>query len=81
MTNRVNTIVTDALMLVGGSVVGAGVALLLAPQSGAKSRREIVRFGRSMGKKGERAFRNISDSVSDFAETVGGKAGLVLHKW
>ncbi len=80
MTSKLNHGMTDALMLVGGSVVGAGVALLLAPQSGAKSRKEIVRFGKTVSKKSERMFRDFSDGVTDFAETIGGKTNF-LHKW
>lgn len=81
MTHKVSNITADALMVVGGSVVGAGLALLFAPQSGAKCRKEVVRFGKTVSKKSDRMFHDIADSVSDFADTVGGKAGGVWHRW
>jgi gas vesicle protein len=79
MARKFNTTMSDALFLVGGSVVGAGLALLLAPQSGKKSRREISRFSRSVSKQGDKVIRNISESMSDFAERVNGMTGM-LHR-
>jgi gas vesicle protein len=69
----------DALMLVGGSVVGAGLALLLAPYSGTKSRKKIVHLGKVVSKKSDRALRDFSDSVSGIADTISEKAVSVLH--
>jgi len=80
MARKINTNVTDALMLVGGGVVGAGLALLLAPQSGRKSRRDISRFSRSVSKQSDNVIRNISESMSEFAGRVGGITAGVLHK-
>jgi gas vesicle protein len=77
---RKSNAVTESLFLVGGSVVGAGLALLLAPQSGKKCRRDLTRFGRSVSKQSDRVIRNISESVSDFAERVGGMTSGVLHR-
>lgn len=81
MTHKGNGTMTDALMLVGGSVVGAGLALLFAPQSGARSRRELARFGKTVSRKSEKMYRNFTDGVSAFAEMVGGKAGGIMHRW
>ena len=75
MARKGNNTMADALMLVGGGVVGAGLALLFAPYSGTKSRKKLVRFGRSMSNKSERM---ISDLTS-FADTMGGKASKILH--
>jgi len=80
MARKINTTMTDALMLVGGGVVGAGLALLLAPQSGKKSRKEITRFSRSVSRQGDKVIRNISESMTDFAERVGGMTAGVMHK-
>ena len=79
MGRKISSTMTDALMLVGGGVVGAGLALLLAPQSGKKSRREITRFSRTVGKQGDKVIRNISGNMTDFAERVGGMTAM-LHK-
>jgi gas vesicle protein len=80
MARKINTTMSDAFMLVGGSVVGAGLALLLAPQSGKKSRTKIARFGRSMGRKGDKVIRNFADNMSEFAGTVGERTVGMLHK-
>ena len=80
MGRKLNTTMSDALFLVGGGVVGAGLALLLAPQSGKKSRREISRFSRSVSKQGDKVIRNISENMSDFAERVNGVTTGMLHR-
>ena len=80
MARNINTTMTDALMLVGGGVVGAGLALLLAPQSGKKSRKELTRFSRSVGRQSDKVIRNISENMSDFAERVSGMTAGVMHK-
>ena len=80
MARKINTSMTEALMLFGGGVVGAGLALLLAPQSGKKSRRDISRLSRSVSKQSDRVIRNISESMSDFAERVNGMTTGILHK-
>lgn len=66
-------IMTDALMLIGGGVVGAGVALLLAPQSGRRTRREIARMGRAIGMKGDEAVRDVVRKANGLVDTVGDK--------
>lgn len=81
MTHKVSNITEDALMMVGGTVVGAGLALLFAPQTGAKCRKEMVRFGKTVSKKSDKAFRHFTDSVSDFADAIGGKSGGIFHRW
>jgi gas vesicle protein len=78
MASKVSKV--DAFMLVGGSVVGAGLALLLAPCSGTKSRKKIVHFGKMMSKKSDSIFRDLSDSVSGFADTISEKTVSVLHR-
>jgi gas vesicle protein len=80
MARKLNNVMTDALFLVGGGIVGAGMALLLAPQSGRKSRKEITRLSRSMGRQSDKVIRNISESMSDFAERVGGMTEGMLHR-
>ena len=81
MTRKTSNTMTDALLLVGGGVVGAGMALLLAPQPGTKSRKEITRFSKEVGRKGETALHNITASVTGMADTVGEKAAGMLRKW
>lgn len=77
MAHKVGNTMADALMLVGGGVVGAGLALLFAPYSGTKSRKKLARFGKTVSNKSDRMMRDITD----FADTMGGKANKVLHMW
>ena len=77
MAYRGGNTMTDALMLVGGGILGAGLALLFAPYSGEKSRKKIKKFGRIVGNRSDKMMRG----VSDFADTVGGRASKVVHMW
>jgi gas vesicle protein len=81
MTHKIHDTMTDALMLVGGSVVGAGMALLFAPHSGMKSRKELARFGKMVSRKSEKMYRNFTAGVSGITDMVGGKAGDIMHRW
>ncbi|MCL2760405.1 MAG: YtxH domain-containing protein [Desulfuromonadales bacterium] len=58
-----NTIKSAALMIMAGGLLGAGVALLFAPQSGRRTRRDIARYSR-LARKG------VADKVEDFTENV-----------
>jgi hypothetical protein len=42
-----NEKLNGALMFVAGGLLGAGLALLLAPQSGRRTRRDIVHLGKN----------------------------------
>lgn len=81
MAHKVSRTMADALMLVGGGVVGAGLGMLFAPYAGSKSRKKMARFGKSMGNKSDRIFHDLSETVSDFADTMGGKANRVARWW
>lgn len=46
-----------------GAVLGAGLGLLFAPQSGERTRREIARRARRLRSEAEEAFDDFSDEV------------------
>jgi gas vesicle protein len=48
-----------------GLAIGAGAALLLAPKSGAATRRDIRRGARRVRRAAEQAVSDVTDSVSD----------------
>jgi len=82
MASKVKRSMTDIMMLVGGGVVGAGLGLLFAPYSGAKSRRKMARMGKTVTNKSDKLMRGFSDTMSDFSgmvDTVSGKASKMLH--
>ena len=82
MASKMKRSMTDIMMLVGGGVVGAGLGLLFAPYSGAKSRRKMARMGKTVTNKSDKLMRGFSDTMSDFSgmmDTVSGKASKMLH--
>src|SRR3954464_560725 len=46
-----------------GAVVGAGVALLLAPRSGRSTRRRLARSGRHLSQRGRDAWHDLADEL------------------
>ncbi len=65
-----------AVALIAGGLLGAGVALLLAPQSGRKTRSDLYRFAEKTRNKVEAAQiewrHSIQNLVGDAAEKIGG---------
>ena len=55
---------------VAGSLLGAGIALLLAPQSGKKTRRDIVHLGRVARNKAEAVQLQLRHACDDWTEKV-----------
>lgn len=68
-------LMTDVVMLVGGGVVGAGLGLMFAPYSGAKSRKKMARMGKMMSNKSDRMMRDLSGKMSDLADTMESMSG------
>jgi gas vesicle protein len=73
---------SGSALLLFGSVVGAGLALLYAPYSGVKNRKKMLHFGKVMSKRSDRALRNFNEMISDFGDTMGsmGKRVSFLHR-
>ena len=80
MTDNNNNALVGALMLVAGGIIGAGVALLFAPQSGERTRKDITRYARKVRKKAEGVVDDFADTVSDMVDTVSEKAEDILEK-
>lgn len=51
-----------------GTLIGAGVALLLAPQSGRRTRRRIARAAEDLGDEARDRFEDAADDVRRHAE-------------
>jgi gas vesicle protein len=60
------------LFVVGG-LVGAALALILAPQSGKKTRRDIVRLGKRAKLESERIQLEMSHAINDLVDDVSQK--------
>jgi gas vesicle protein len=69
-----------ALTLVGGAMIGAGIALLFAPGSGERTRRGISLTARKAGRRMRRAARDFSDDVSGLADGLEQTAGNLREK-
>ena len=57
MRERMDGILTGGLLFITGMLVGVGTGLLIAPESGARTRRRLKRYAEDMG-----------EHISDFAE-------------
>lgn len=80
MEDRDKTAMVGALMLVAGGIIGAGVALLFAPQSGKKTRQDIQKYARKAKRRAGDMVDDFSESVSELAEVVSEKASEILDK-
>jgi gas vesicle protein len=58
-----------ALFVVGG-VVGAALAFILAPQSGKKTRRDIVRLGKRAKLESEKIQLEMTHAINDLVDDV-----------
>ncbi|GFO54689.1 general stress protein [Geomonas sp. Red276] len=78
-----NNIMTGAMMLIVGGLIGAGVALLYAPQSGDKTRKELGKYAKKARRRTRDAVEAVEDfteQVTDMAEAVGDRAAEILDK-
>ena len=67
-----------AAALIAGALLGAGVALLFAPQSGRKTRRDIRQFAEKVGNKAEAARLELQHAIDNIIGDIEEKlqAGL-----
>jgi gas vesicle protein len=60
----------SVLWFVSGAMIGAGIALLFAPQSGRQTRRDIVRMGRTARSKAEEMRLQMRHSLIELADDI-----------
>ena len=53
MEDRENKVAAAALLILAGGIVGAGLALLFAPQTGQRTRKDIARYARKSKTRAE----------------------------
>jgi gas vesicle protein len=71
MENEKSCSVTHcALSFLAGAVVGGGIALLLAPQSGERTRRQLKRMAEDVKEKTEDCYDEIKDKAAEIIEKV-----------
>src|SRR5436309_14777206 len=59
-----------ATLFVVGSLLGAGIALLLAPQSGRKTRRDILYLGKMAKNKSEQIQLEMGHAINNLVEGI-----------
>ena len=80
MADNNNRVTAGALMLVAGGIIGAGLALLFAPQSGKRTRKDIARLAKKTKYKAEDIVESFVVTVSEMADAVGDKAADILDQ-
>lgn len=65
MSDQGKTYVRLAAMVAGGAVVGAGIGLLFAPQTGAETRRDIARYAKKAQLQATRFGRAMQSGVKE----------------
>jgi gas vesicle protein len=68
------------LLLLAGAILGAGVALLAAPQSGRETRKDIARKMKRTRRKVEGAAGDFADTFSDMVDAIERKAEELLDQ-
>ena len=80
MDDRNDDVMMGAMLVLVGAILGAGAALLFAPQSGRETRRDISRYARKTGKMVEGVAGEVVGSVAGMADAVEEKAEELLEK-
>jgi len=80
MAHKSNNYIANTITIVGAGAVGAGLALLFAPKSGRRTRKDIVWFAKSVGTRTDKVVHEFADDFADFADTMGHKATKLLHE-
>lgn len=80
MSDNQNRATVGALMLLAGGIIGAGLAILYAPQSGEKTRRQISRCARRVRSDAEALIRDAAETVNDAVEELGEKTSDLMEK-
>jgi gas vesicle protein len=79
MTDNNNSTLAGALFLVAGGIIGAGVALLFAPQSGKATRKDIARYTKRAKRKAEDIVEDFSDNIAKMVDVAGERAEDILE--
>ncbi|HEY4744491.1 MAG TPA: YtxH domain-containing protein [Desulfuromonadaceae bacterium] len=80
MEDRDKKVAAAALLLVAGGIIGAGMALLMAPQSGQRTRRDISRYAKRVKSRADEAVDDLKDNINDLVEAIGDKTEDLVEK-
>ncbi|HBA87650.1 MAG TPA: hypothetical protein DCZ75_06590 [Geobacter sp.] len=68
------------VMLLVGGLVGVGLALLMAPQTGKKTRKYLCSLAEDVTGRANEAVSDFAESVSEFVETATDRASAILSE-
>ena len=76
MSDQGRQVAKVAALVAGGAVIGAGIGLLFAPQTGAETRREIGRYAKKAQVQATRWGRSVQSGVKE----VRGRSKTLIQK-
>lgn len=80
MEDRERKLATAVVLIAAGGVIGAGLALLFAPQSGARTRKDVVRYAKKARNRADEAVEELSVNVNNLVDTIGEKTEELVEK-
>ncbi|MDA8429505.1 MAG: YtxH domain-containing protein [Geobacteraceae bacterium] len=80
MDDREKKVVAASLLMLAGGIIGAGMALLLAPQSGQRTRKDILKYAKKTKNRAGDVVDDFSDTVCDLVDTISDKTDDLLEK-
>jgi gas vesicle protein len=80
MVERDRKVAVAALLIFAGGVVGAGVALLFAPQTGSKTRKDLIRYARKARSRADEVVDEFASNMQGMVDAIGDKTDELLEK-
>lgn len=80
MEDKDKKVAAAVLLVCAGGIIGAGLALLYAPQSGARTRKDILRYSRKARHRADEVVDDLSSHVSNLVGTIGEKTDDLVEK-
>jgi len=65
MSDQGRQVAKVAALVAGGAVIGAGIGLLFAPQTGAETRRDVGRYAKKAQLQATRLSRTVQSGVKE----------------
>jgi gas vesicle protein len=80
MEDRDKKVAAAGLLILAGGIVGAGLALLFAPQSGQRTRKDLLRYAKKTKHRAGEAVDDLSANICDLVDSIGDKTDDLLEK-
>lgn len=80
MGERDRKVAAAALLIVSGGLIGAGLALLYAPYSGNRTRKELSRYTKKVRNRADETVGELASNVSNMVEAIGEKTDDLVQK-